>query len=122
MKLLIALAFLALPALAGAQTINPASVQFDSADHALVTRYSVGYFLGAAAQPFQEASVPVASVTGTAATGRSLLLSRPAFGNFTLKLRAIALDSNNAEVSSPWSAASLPFVFSPLAPVVRGLQ
>jgi hypothetical protein len=121
-KFLFALALVAVPALASAQATNPASVVFDSADHAQVVRYSVGYFIGAAAAPAQEFSVPVAGVSGSAAAGRSLVLARPVFGNFTLKLRAIGSDGNGGEVSSPWSPASLPFVFSPLAPAIRGLQ
>jgi hypothetical protein len=127
-KTLLSALFVALVALvaapeAAAQTpVNPTAVTFDSPDHAQVTRYGVGYFLGTATTPFQEVSVPVAQVSGSAAAGRSLLLARPAFGNFTVKLRAVGLDANSAEVSSPWSAASVPFVFSPLAPTVRGVQ
>lgn len=123
-KLLIALALLALPALAAAQTppVNPGAVAFDSPDHAQLVRYGVGYFLGNAVNPVQEVSVPVAAVSGSAAAGRTILLARPAFGTFTVKVRAVALDSNSAEVSSPWSGPTVPFVLSPLAPAVRGLQ
>lgn len=122
--LLAALAFLALPALAAAQAppVNPVGVAFDSPDHARAIRYEIGYFIGTATSPFQTQLVPVASVGGTPAAGLTALFSRPAFGNFTVKVKLVALSATNAEVASAWSDATVPFVFSPLAPTVRGLQ
>jgi carbon starvation protein CstA len=119
---LLAFALVLVPALAGAQTVNPTRVVFDSPDHQQVTRYDVGYFIGSATSPAQTVSVPVDQVTGSGTTNLSLLLARPIFGsNLTVKLRAVAGTAPD-EAMSAWSGPTVPFVFSPLAPTVRGLQ
>ena len=122
-KFLIVSALLALPSLAAAQSpTNPVALQFDHADIAITTRYEVGYFLADAVAPVQTVSVLTAAVTGTGTTNREILLSKPALGTFTAKLRAVGAAAGGGEAISPWSGPTVPFVFSPLAPTVRGLR
>jgi hypothetical protein len=117
----LALVCLALvPTVAHAQTVkNPTGATFTaSPDHALITSYTIGYFLAGATAPVQEAGLgkPVPDGTQTCAV---VLDTRPlGFGAYTAKVKALA-----GTVASDWSAASNAFDRSPLppasAPVVR---
>lgn len=102
--------------LAQAQTVNPRFVEFQSPDHAIVTRYEVGYFLPGAPSPVQTVSIPQAAwVTQPEGYWRHAL-PRPVLGSFTAKARAFGAAAGGGEVASDWSNDSGPFSLSPVAP------
>jgi hypothetical protein len=111
---------LLMPAMVSAQTVkNPTGATFTaSLDHALITSYTIGYFLAGATAPVQEAGLgkPVPDGTQTCTV---VLDTRPlGFGAYTARVKALA-----GTVASDWSAASNAFDRSPLppasAPVVK---
>jgi hypothetical protein len=110
--------FLLLPAVAGAQTINPTNLDFDHPDFAQTDAYEVGYFSAvAAAAPVQTATL---AKPASCAPCTGALPSRPtAFGNWWVAVRANA--GGASPVTSEWSNR-VPFVRAPVAPVVRGLR
>lgn len=108
---ILVLLFVALASLASAQTVvNPVSATWDSADHAGVESYVIGYFAGpTTAAPVQEA--PVAKPATCAPCAASILASRPtAFQVWYGAVRAVA-----GALTSPWSNR-VPFERSPSAP------
>jgi hypothetical protein len=101
-----------LSGVASAQAVNPSKFLWEAPDHAITTRYEVGYFLAGATNPVQTASIPVASV---AAVGESYetAVPRPVLGSFTAKLKACGAAAGGGEVCSDWSNATDPFSLSP---------
>lgn len=114
------LLFLLIGTSASAQVVNPGNLSFDSADHALVDHYVVGYFTSAtAAAPLQEGQL---TKPGTCAPCQGALPSRPtAFGGYWAAVRAVARATDGTTVSSVWSNR-VPFDRTPVAPVVLGLN
>lgn len=107
-----------LAAAASAQEVkNPTRIVVGvSPDHAQITRYELGWFLGAATDPVQVADIG----TGTPVAGEieKPLPSYPIGVTYTGKVRAWA----NANVSA-WSVASNEFSRDPLPPVsVRAVK
>ena len=80
-----------------------------SPDHAQVTRYELGWFIGTAVDPVQVADIG----TGTPTNGEisKPLPSYPIGVTYTAKARAYV-----GIIASDWSAASNPFFRSPAAP------
>jgi len=80
-----------------------------SPDHAQVTKYELGWFLGAATDPVQVADVG----TGTPANGEldKPLPSYPIGVTYVAKARAYA-----GTIASDWSPASSPFFRTPAPP------
>ena len=107
----LAFAVLGFAATATAQTVkNPTTAVFTvSPDHAQVTRYELGWFLGAATEPTQVADLG----TGTPVAGElsKPIPSYPIGVTYTAKVRAYV-----NTMSSDWSVASNPFYRSPAAP------
>ena len=105
-----------LPSIAQSQTVvNPKILEWTAPDHAITSKYEVGYFLGSATDPFQTVDIPVSAViagTGIYTTG----LPRPALGNFTAKLKACGTAAGGGAICSDWSNATGPFVLNPAAP------
>lgn len=101
-----------------AQTVrNPTVVEFTvSADHAAVTRYEFGFFLGGA-EPVQTSDLGKCTPNAQSVCVQSLP-TYPIGATYTAKLRAY-VDT----VSGDWSAASNPFLRTPapipVPPVVR---
>ncbi len=94
--------------------VNPTTAEYQpSADHSIIVRYEIGYFYQGAAEPFfvsdfgKPACSPLCS---------SPLPAKPAFGEFTAKIKAWAVDYGGAPISSEWSAVSNPFDLLPLPP------
>jgi len=108
------LAALALAATASAQVVNPTKLAWTASDHAITTRYEVGYFLGTATSPVQTASIPVASTTPVGAEYQAAL-PRPVLGAFTAKMKACGTAVPSGEVCSEWSNATEGFTLSPRA-------
>jgi len=84
---------------------NPASIQFTSPDHALLTDYQID-FVTAAGAVIQTLTVPVAQVT-VLPTGEILIalnVQPVAFGTYTFVVRSVAGPdiSENSEPSEPW--------------------
>ena len=113
------LACLCVATAASAQTVNPSKLAWEASDHAITTRYEVGYFLGSAEAPVQTAAIPVASVS-PAGPSYEAALPRPVLGNFTAKLKACGSAAGGGEVCSDWSNATAPFSLSPRA--IAGLR
>lgn len=106
----LALALL-LPSLALAQEVkNPTKAVIGvSPDHAQITRYELGWFIGTATDPIQVADVGTG--TPTAGEFEKPLPSYPIGVTYVAKVRAWA----NANVSA-WSVASNEFSRDPLPP------
>lgn len=117
-RLILAAVFVLVASIAQAQAVNPKFIEFTSADHAIVTRYELGYFAIGATAPVQTVSIPKSEFTAQADSYLRTALPRPVFGNFVLKARAFAPAVGGGEVDSGWSTdQTLPFVLSPMAPV-----
>ena len=112
-RVIVALTFalLGFAAVATAQTVkNPTTAVFTvSPDHAQVTRYELGWFLGAATEPAQVADLG----TGTPVSGElsKPLPSYPIGVTYTAKVRAYV-----NTIASDWSGASNPFFRNPAPP------
>lgn len=96
---------------AQAQTVkNPTTAVFTvSADHAVVTKYELGFFMSGAAEPVQ-----VADLGTGAPAGESLTRPLPSFPigvTYVAKVRAYA-----GAIASDWSAESNPFFRTPAPP------
>lgn len=94
--------------------MNPTTAEYaPSSDHSIIVRYEIGYFFGGAAEPFFVADFgkPVCSPICT-----NPLPAKPAFGQFTAKIKAWAVDFGGAPISSEWSPVSNPFDLLPLPP------
>ncbi len=115
--LLLALTILLTSTPTSAQTVNPTKLEFDHSDYAAVTSYEVGYYLGTAATPYWSATVTKAqiAVVSAATSTYTFTLARPAFGQFTAKLRAAYTNADGTAGQTPWSDPSGPFVLSPSA-------
>jgi hypothetical protein len=106
------------PGLAHAQTVrNPTVVEFTvSVDHATVTRYEFGFFLGGA-EPVQTADLGKCTPNASQICTQSIP-SYPIGATYTAKLRAY-VDATSGD----WSDASNPFFRTPApppaAPVIR---
>jgi hypothetical protein len=101
---------LAGPAQAQTPIKNPGTVVLGvSPDHAVITRYELGWFLGTATEPVQVADLG----TGTPVAGELIkpLPSYPIGQTFTAKARAYA-----GTIASDWSVASNPFYRTPAPP------
>ena len=110
MWMVIVLALCLIPALASAQVKNPTTVVLTvSTDHAQVTRYELGWFLGAAVDPVQMADLG----TGTPVAGELAkpLPNYPIGVTYTGKARAYV-----NTIASDWSPASNSFFRTPAAP------
>ena len=60
---LVACCSLILPSMAAAQTtVNPKTLEWTASDHAITSKYELGFFLGTATDPFQTVDIPVAAV------------------------------------------------------------
>lgn len=105
----VALCFCATPAFA--QTVkNPTTAVFTvSPDHAQVTRYEIGFFIGTAVDPVQVADLG----TGTPVAGElsKPVPSYPIGQTYVAKVKAYA-----GTIASDWSAASNPFYRTPATP------
>lgn len=103
------------PTFASAQSVvNPKRVTFSpSPDDAVVTRYEIGYFLIGASEPFftSDLNRPVCTPTCDLP-----LPAKPAFGNFTAKVRAFGVDQAGQPIASAWSEDSNPFDLLPVPP------
>lgn len=84
--------------------VNPTIIEFESADHSIVTSYIVGYFSSATSTaPVQEAGFVK---PGSCSPCSGALPSRPsAFQNWWVAVKAIA-----GSASSPYSTPLVPFV------------
>ena len=104
---------------ASAQVVNPTAIEFTSPDHAIVTRYEVGYFAGTATAPTQSVSIPKSEFTAQPEAYWRHALPRPVLGNYTAKVRTFAPDDSTPvttdELASAWSDPSGPFTLSPRA-------
>jgi hypothetical protein len=98
-----------------AQTVNPSKIAWDAADHAITTRYEVGYFMPGATAPVQVASI-APSVVAAVGTGYETALPRPVMGTYAARLKACAAVEGGTEVCSDWSNSTDPFLFSPRVP------
>jgi hypothetical protein len=107
---LLALLVFAVGASAQAVT-NPGHIEYTpSADHAMLTKYVVGYFLSGATDPVQEADLAIVAPVGGVVT--QVINSTPLpFGTYTAKLKSVA----GAAVGE-WSLPSNEFVRAPVAP------
>jgi hypothetical protein len=106
----VAFALLGCASSASAQTKNPTTAVIGvSSDHAQVTRYELGWFLGTAVDPVQVADVG----TGTAVAGElsKPLPSYPIGVTYVAKARAYV-----NTFASDWSPASNSFYRTPAAP------
>lgn len=104
------LGFAAVAATAQTPVKNPTTVVMTvSPDHSQVTRYELGWFLGAAVDPVQVADLG----TGTPTAGELTkpLPSYPIGVTYTAKARAYV-----GTIASDWSSASNPFYRTPAAP------
>lgn len=119
---LVVVACCVVSSVARAQVSNPTRIAWDysAADHALVTRYQIGYYLGAAADPFMVVDVPKASVAAEGAGSWGATLPRPAFGTFTVRLRGAYAVAGGGEAQTDWSNATGPFSLSP--PAIAGVR
>ena len=108
--LFVVLALVAVPVAAQTPTKNPTTVVLGvSSDHAQVTRYELGWFIGPAMDPVQVADLG----TGTPVAGElsKPLPSYPIGVTYTAKARAFV-----NTISSDWSIASNPFYRTPAPP------
>lgn len=99
-------------AVASAQTPvkNPTQAVITvSPDHSQVTRYELGWFIGAAADPVQVADLGTGTPAGTELTRP--LPSYPIGTTYLAKARAYV-----NTIASDWSPASNPFFRTPAAP------
>jgi hypothetical protein len=94
--------------------VNPQTAEYvPSADHPIIVRYEIGYFYQGAAAPFftadfgKPACSPICS---------NPLPAKPAFGQFTAKIKAWAVDFGGTQIASEWSEVSNPFDLLPLPP------
>jgi len=119
---LLAFACLAIfPLTADAQAVvNPTTAEYTpSPDHSLIVRYEIGYFYGGATEPFfvsdfgKPACSPLCS---------NPLPAKPAFGEFTAKIKAWAVDYGGVPIASEWSPVSNPFGLLPLPPGATTLK
>jgi len=105
------LALCGVPAFAQTPAKNPSVVVVGvSADHAQVTRYELGFFLGAAVEPAQVADLGTGSLTNGELS--KPLPSYPIGVVYTAKARAYV-----GTVASDWSPSSNPFQRTPAPPV-----
>jgi len=105
---------LLLPTLAAAQTVtNPTRAEYSpSADHSIVTRYEIGYFLAPdAPTPFFTSDLGKPTCSPIC---QNILPAKPAFGPFWAKVRAYGTQQGGGEIASVWSEPSNPFVLLPL--------
>jgi hypothetical protein len=103
---------------ANAQTVrNPTVVEWTvSADHAQVTRYEMGFFLGTATEPVQSGDLGTCTPDAQQKCTKSLP-SYPIGSTYNAKVRAYG-----GTVVGDWSPASNEFYRTPLVtlpPVVR---
>ena len=98
--------------IASAQTlVNPTRVEWESADHAVVTRYDLGYYTSATAS--EPAVVVDAGKPATCAPCSVTLQGKPLLGgNLVVRVRAIGPDGQ----MSAWSTPSNPFDSTLVAP------
>lgn len=96
--------------------INPSQLVFNHDDFARTSTYELGYYLVGAEAPIQTVVIPKTSVA-LAGVEYATSLPRPVFGTFVTRLRACAVDVNNAPICSPWSNTTNSFSLLPLAPV-----
>ena len=111
LKSILVVVLVALASPVAAQTVvNPTTLLWDSADHAGVDSYVVGYFAGPTTiAPVQEAPIPKPATCSPCTA--SMLASRPtAFQVWYGAVRAVA-----GTLTSPWSNR-VPFERSPSAP------
>lgn len=98
--------------------INPTKAEYTvSADHAQVTKYVIGYFIGNAASPVQSADLPVTAPDAQQKVVQAINAVPLGFGTYTAKLKAVV-----GAVEGEWSEASNEFMrapFPPTAPTVK---
>ena len=98
--------------------INPTKAEYTvSADHAQVTKYVIGYFIGNAASPVQSADLPVMAPDAQQKVVQPINAIPLGFGVYTAKLKAVV-----GTVEGEWSEASNEFMrapFPPTAPTVK---
>lgn len=119
----LALLFLLAATVASAQTLsNPRNVAWDypPEDHERITRYELGYYLTGAADPYTTVDIAKASVTAEDPDSWRATLPRPAFGNFTARLRAHFTEAGGTAGVTQWSDPTGPFSLSP--PIPAGLR
>lgn len=100
------------PARAAAQSVtNPTKVEYTvSADHATLTKYTIGYFLPGATDPVQTADLAI--VAPTAGVVVQAINATPlGYGTYIAKMQSVA-----GAVAGEWSAASNEFSRAPLPP------
>lgn len=106
--LLVVLVFtlLGFAAVASAQTVkNPTRAEFTaSADHAVITSYEIGWFLGAAVDPVSTVDLGKPTPDATNLCTTAINVMPLPFNEYTAKMRAKA-----GTVYSDWSLASNPF-------------
>jgi len=104
---------------ASAQVLtNPTKVEYViSADHATLTKYTIGFFLPGATDPVQSADLAVMAPDGMQKVEQAINSVPLGYATYTAKIRAVA-----GAVSGDWSVASNEFSRVPFptgAPVVK---
>lgn len=113
MRTILTLAALLVAGTACAQTVsNPTKVEFIvSVDHALLTSYTIGYFLPGAMDPVQTATVALGTPDAQQKVEQPISSVPLGFGTYVARMRAVA-----GAVSSDWSATSNEFSRVPFPP------
>ena len=91
---------------------NPTKVEYTvSADHAQLTKYTIGYFLPGATDPVQTADLPLVAPDAQQKVTEPINALPLGFGTYTAKLKSVA-----GTIASDWSASSNEFLRAPLPP------
>jgi hypothetical protein len=109
------LALVSFAASANAQAVvNPVTAEYaPSSDHPIIVRYEIGYFYQGATDPFFTADFGKPACSPLCSNP---LPAKPAFGQFTAKIKAWAVDFGGTPIASEWSEVSNPFDLLPLPP------
>ena len=104
---------------ASAQVLtNPTKVEYViSADHATLTKYTIGFFLPGATDPVQSADLVIAAPDAQQKVEQPINAVPLGYATYTAKIKAVA-----GAVSGEWSLASNEFSrvpFPPNSPVVK---
>ena len=102
--------------------VNPTVIQWDAPDHAITTRYEIGYFFPGAVSPFTTVSVDKASVTSLDADTFTASLPKPILGTFVAEMKACGTGADSTEVCSDWSDISNSFKLTPKKPQTLGVR
>ena len=123
-KVLLALlmSLVAVSAMAQTPVNNPTIIQWDAEDHAITSRYEVGYTFIGAVDPFLTVFINKTDTTAIDADTFSATFAKPALGTFVAKMRACGTGADSVEVCSDWSDISNSFKFTPKKPRAVGAR